>query len=191
MILISAGHYPGAKGATHEGFSEYPETLLWAVEIQKALDDMRVPAKIVPSGTLREKVNWINREAKIHKDCIAVEIHFNSSPGGRGKGSETLYCPGSNKGWAIAELVQGSIASILFPNRGVKEGWYQMDRPGIVDYWGDVDGDEKPDFFLRATHCPAIIVEPEFIQRRNVIEALRTTACTILAEALRDSIAFL
>ena len=72
----------------------------------------------------------------------------------------TLYYPGSVKGKALASSVNSSVGLVLNSrNRGVKEGWYRMDRPGVEDYQGDVDGDENIDYFLAQTTCPAIIFE--------------------------------
>ena len=59
-----------------------------------------------------------------------------------------------------------------------------MDYPGRVDYEGDVDGDEKMDYFLRKTHCPAVIIEPEFIHLWGNIQRNRAAACVGMATAL-------
>jgi hypothetical protein len=87
----------------------------------------------------------------------------------------------------VAETVQKAISSFCTPNRGIKEGWYRMDRPGHVDYKGDVEGDEVVDAFLRDTKPPAIIVEPFFINELTKINALRETICEVMAEALTES----
>lgn len=186
MIAISAGHHVGARGATVGDFSEYPETLKWAELIWNNIRRLygKENSMLVPVGTLPKKVEFINRAVAMVGCQLAVEVHFNSAPGGGAKGSETLYHPGSTKGKVAAEIVQDGLAQIFKPDRGVKEGWYRMDRPGVVDYHGDVDGDEKPDYFLRATDCPAIIIEPEFIQNRITILHWREKACEIIAHKL-------
>ena len=144
-------------------------------------DDLEV--FIVPSGRLKKKVKWINK----HNADLAVEIHFNACGGCKAKGSETLYYPYSTRGKKVAEIIQKYLGDVCPPSRGVKEGWWGMDRPGIEDYPGDVDGDEKPDFFLKYTNCPAVIVEPEFIHNVSVIEERREYGSYVLAAAIAEA----
>lgn len=176
MIAISAGHYPTAPGACWNGVCEHELAVLWANIIYDELK-YRTPCVLVPTGKLPEKVAYINAS----EADLAVEIHFNSA-GGHGSGAETLYCPGSAKGKIAADLVQHALVEAMrTKDRGVKEGWYRMDRPGIKDYPGDVDGDENPDYFLRETNCPAIIIEPEFIQNYYKYEDQVEYICEALA----------
>jgi hypothetical protein len=180
MILVSAGHHEGAKGATWEGHSEWPQAVLWQDLLVQYLGDV---GEKVPHGKLRDKVEYINAAQAV----CAIEIHFNSAKvNGRhvGSGCETLHYPGSVQGEQLAWFVQRALAEDFHPDRGVKEGWYRMDRPGVVDYDGDVDGDEKIDYFLRKTHCPAVIIEPEFIHNWDAIEHHRAHACMSMAREL-------
>lgn len=176
MILLSAGHNPASKGASYKGFNEYDEAVLWVAILAPLLN-----AVVVPTGSLRSKINFINeRRAK-----LAIEIHFNSALG-KVKGSETLYCPGSREGFRAAVLVQNSLSSLMPPNRGAKEGWYRMDSPDVVDYPGDIKGDENLDAFLSQTRWPAIIIEPEFIQNKCTIQCNREICCELIAEAVTE-----
>ena len=59
-----------------------------------------------------------------------------------------------------------------------------MDRPGVNDYAGDIDGDESIDAFLVRTKCTALILEPEFIQNKSVIEANRDICCDVIRDAI-------
>jgi N-acetylmuramoyl-L-alanine amidase len=181
MICISGGHNATKTGANSQGFSEYPETFLWAECICWELEALGVTAHLVSTGGLRHKVDEINELGA----SMAVEIHFNADPMHMGKGCETLYHPNSRKGLCLANEIQRQMSPFFAPNRGVKEGWYKMDRPGAVDYRGDVDGDELVDYFLRSTRCPAVIVEPEFIHNRSVIEANREIGSQVIAEAIK------
>lgn len=179
MIALSAGHNRKQKGACWEGHCEHEEAQRW-VDLIYAEVFAEVPVILVPGGTLKDKVSFINGLSNCD---VAVEIHFNAA-GGRGDGSETLYCPGSVRGRRIAGVVQTAVASVMTPDRGVKEGWYRMDRPGVKDYEGDVEGDEKPDYFLVQTRCPAVILEPEFIHNQTVINQFRDLTCEKIARAL-------
>lgn len=182
MILLSAGHYPESPGACFFGWCEFEEAEKWVNIIAHFVRE-QTHVDIVPTGKLPKKVKWIN-EYPHWKPKLAVEIHFNSSHGQKGDGFETLYCPGSEKGKTAAQIVNDSLVGIFPKNRGIKEGWYRMDRPGVEDYPGDIDGDEKPDYFLKATNPIALILEPEFIHNRALIETNRDAACKALAGSL-------
>ncbi len=169
MILISAGHHAYKKGARFNGWYEYDETKIWASLIAYYIGK---GAMVVPNGMLEEKINFINKyDAK-----IAIEIHFNSAKdkdgSNVGNGSETLYFPNSTKGKEYAEKIQDSLAKVFPPNRGAKEGWYQMNPK------------KGPDRFLARTNCTALIIEPDFIHRSEIIIGNREEACSLIAETL-------
>lgn len=172
MIFISAGHHPAAPGARFGRFIEHDEACIWAEAIVEQLGENGI---LVPTGVLREKVAFINE--RILNGDIAVEVHFNaaknSSGENVGKGCETLYYPGSEAGKDLAELCQGILSEFFPPDRGTKEGWYRMDPA------------RGPDFFLAKTKCPAVIIEPEFVHRFDLIHTHRVEACKDLANALR------
>ena len=183
MILLSAGHYPAAPGACYGSFCEHAEAVEWVNRIAFHLrHEMEV--QIIPTGPLTAKVREINDAHRRRPAHLAVEIHFNGDAAQQGKGSETLYCPGSVNGKRAAGIVQYHLAGIMLPDRGIKEGWYRQDRPGHVDYVGDVDGDEKIDYFLKATDPVALILEPEFIHNKQMIQAYRDLACVEIAFGL-------
>lgn len=189
IVMLSAGHYPQSPGACWppEGpdrFCEYPEAARWVGQIAVLVRE-QYPVVEVPTGPLEQKVRWMN-EYKVpqdHKVVIAAEIHFNSNEQRRGSGCEVLYYPGSVAGRRAAEAVQRKLV-LLYRDRGIKEGWYRQDAPGRVDYAGDVEGDERVLKFLTPPRFPSIIIEPEFIFNRDVIEHTRPEACRLIAEAL-------
>lgn len=182
MIAISIGHYKEAPGACWNGRCEFELATEWANNIYEELR-FRTEAWIIATGKLPQKVNAVNALNPI----LAVEIHFNAA-GGKGRGTETLYAPGSVKGKQVAELVQHGMVQVMrTKDRGVKEGWYRMDRPGVKDYPGDVEGDEQPDYFLRKTKCPAIIIEPEFIHNYHKYENDVENICSVIAGQLMSA----
>lgn len=178
MILLSAGHNPESPGACHNGFCEYEEAVKW-VHLLQLLLRQRTHVDVVPTGKLSQKIAWINAYTAEPVD-LAVEIHFNSDESKKQRGSETLYAPGSIKGQRAARIVQDSLSSLLGPNRGAKEGWYRMILPP--------DPAAVPDAFLAKTNPVALILEPEFIYNRIVIESLRQVSCEILCDALIDAV---
>jgi hypothetical protein len=138
---------------------------------------------VAPVGKLGRKVHAIN-EADVD---VAIEIHFNGGGSKNTKGSETLYCEGSRRGKKLAQTIQKLLSKAMDNrNRGAKEGWYKMDQPGVVDYPGDVDGDEKIDYFLGHTRAPAVIIEPDFIQQRANIIANRVAGVKAILAALEE-----
>jgi hypothetical protein len=171
VIFISAGHYPSAPGAKYQRFIEHDEAVIWQKLICNILGDKCIS---VPTGVLRTKADFINE--RVMNGDIAAEIHFNAATDSRGtnvgRGSETLYYPGSDKGKALAEACQSALEELFPPNRGAKEGYYRMDPA------------RGPDFFLAKTKCPAVIVEPEFVHRFALITEKRVAAVDKLANAL-------
>lgn len=186
LIAISPGHYPEKPGACFEGFCEHDEAVRWV----DTLHDLLGPGNAVkvPGKTLRDKVAFI--KARTPGISVAVEIHFNSFKQWidkdhdevidddelfhAGRGCETLYFPDSEQGMALAAVCQEALVQFFPPDRGIKEGWYRMQKR-----FG-------PDFFLERTPCPAVILEPDFIHRRDEITAHREEACKALAKALLD-----
>lgn len=181
MILVSIGHNPYKKGARYGDFFEFDEASRWVPLIVNALGSKGMA---VPAGKLPDKVDFINA----HQPELAIECHFNSfqqwkdlNHDGKmtedemfhtGKGCETLYYPGSAKGKKLAMIVQESLSQIFFPDRGVREGYYR-ENPN-----------NPPDYFLAKTHCPAVIIEPDFIHRKDIIQQNRDAACQAIAGAL-------
>lgn len=187
MILLSAGHHPGDKGAVKfddNSFNEYDEARKWVVALGGELSLLGLRYHSVPTGALSSKIKYINNFDE--PVLMALEIHFNSAANYRAVGSETLYCPGSVKGKEYATKIQDAMAKVFKPSRGVKEGWYRQDKPGHVDYAGDVEGDEKKDAFLSQTKPVSLILEPEFIHNRGIIVANRDRVCKLIAGAINE-----
>lgn len=177
-VAICAGHHKGATGAKNEAHSinEHIEALL--IVCDPVLQDCTVI-----HGTLREKIAAINAGGF----DLAIDLHFNA---GGGKGCEVLYNPGNPVRYRQAARMSSVIASALGVNdRGAKAGWHKMDAPGVVDYPGDVDGDEHKDAFLSQTNCPAFIPEPIFIDNNDEVERfLLNDKHHLIALALKQAI---
>jgi len=188
MIFLSAGHYPSKPGASHERFVEHDEAMIWILSLAKELASLGTESLVVPTGILRIKVDFINN--RIMNGDIAIEIHFNSfkiwEDANRdgiitddelkhaGRGCESLYYPGSSRGHEIAEALGLCLAEFYAPYRGSKEGWYRLNKAN------------GPDFFLARTTCPAVILEPEFVHRSEIIISNRDDAIKALAETLKE-----
>lgn len=166
-IIIFAGHHPAKPGEAWNGFSEHDEARRWLALLRGrfAEEDLIVG----PEGVLRTKVEFVNAR----KPILSAELHFNSTLDPEpAEGSETLYCPGSERGRIAAEAVQGALGEAFSPSLGVREGYYR--------------GDERrgPDWFLARTKSPALIVLPEFIHNKTKIVSGREAGVERLALGL-------
>lgn len=180
-LAISAGHNPAARGACYRGICEHEVAAAWTSYIAQELPDT-IDVFFVPTGSLSHKIDAINKA----RCDLAVEIHFNACGGCGAEGCETLYCPGSYSGRDAATYIQAAMAGAGVRNRGIKEGWYKMDRPGVVDYDGDQDGDETPDYFLKSANCTALIVEPEFIDNHHEFDRIQKPMCQAIAGGIAE-----
>ena len=175
-VFIAAGHYPTAPGAGFEGFYEHEEATRW-VSVMTALDpDARVLVP-VPTGTLKEKTVFINKRCDRQRD-VAVEIHFNSfvdtQGNHKGSGCVSLFYPDSKTSAALANACQEVLKVHFPPDRGIAAGWYR--------------GNELrgPYYFLAKTSCAAVILEPEFVHHRELIQSKRQEVAQALAAMLAE-----
>jgi N-acetylmuramoyl-L-alanine amidase len=106
MIFISAGHNPKDVGAVAKGQTEYELNAKFAAA---AMDVLGYEAQAVPTGTLREKIDWINE--RCGKDDIAIEIHMNANRMPSVSGTEVYYAFEQDK--AVAETLDRAVANIL------------------------------------------------------------------------------
>lgn len=188
MILISPGHNPASKGARFEDFFEFDETYIWAKKIAEHLGDK---ALLVPNGKLSEKVDFINDN--LEEGSIAAEIHFNSAKVWKdlnkdgivdegevhnvGRGALTLHYPKSKIGIRLATEVHATLTPFYGTHwNGVMAGYYRMNPKNKVDY------------FLSKTKCPSIIIEPEFIHHKDLIQKHREVVCFNIAQVLMEFI---
>jgi len=170
MILISTGHHEEKRGASFDDFYEHDEARIWAAALVSILGEHGLA---VPLGRLEEKVKFINNTDNVD---IAIEIHFNSAKNASGEnignGCETLYYPKSKNGMIAANLIQDAMAKTLKPDRGIKEGYFRLNKSNGVNY------------FLARTKCISLIIEPEFIHHKDLIQNGRNIVCKDIAEGL-------
>lgn len=174
-VYIAAGHYPLAPGAGVDGFYEHDEANRWLDEMFKLDPDGRVLIRI-PTGQLKAKTDFVNTRCSAEND-VAVELHFNAfkdpvTGERKGSGCVTLYMPGSEAGAHLANACQDVLKIHFPPDRGIVEGWYRGNE------------EKGPYFFLAHTKCPAVILEPEFIHHRELIQSKRVEVAQALAVTL-------
>lgn len=182
-LAISVAHHEGAKGATFNDLNEYDlSKLISAIVFDYTRlyfndEESGFTAEMVPVGKLKDKVAYINE----NNFDAAIEIHFNACGNCGASGHEVLYYPKSTEGQLLALSINKFLKQLDKKDRGVKEGWYRMDQPNIVDYDGDVEGDETINYFLEKTNCPAVIIEPQFIEKmdKNLTKYVEDSWCII------------
>lgn len=188
-FILSAGHNPDKKGARWGDLYEYDVTSKWVPEIARYLRYKGHSALEVETGGLGKKVTMANAMANAYTDPIAVELHFNAAGSTYVQGNETIYFPGSVSGKAAAKSYNEKFMELagkyVVKDRGIKEGWYKMDRPGIVDFYGDEDGDEMPNYWLRKTACTSLILEPCFMCQIEEIGDNWKEVCWAIGDSLR------
>jgi N-acetylmuramoyl-L-alanine amidase len=164
-VAISIGHYPESPGAkSASGKDEHALVAPVAGFLIRYLHEAGVEAHLVPTGRLGAKVDWVNRGSGVAFD-LALELHGNADPDEDGHGSpvadgcETLYCTGSVSGERYAESIQSVMARRLGArDRGAKAARF---------YW------------LRKTVCPAVIVEPVFIDSAQGEEIISSNPAAV------------
>lgn len=130
-IALSIGHSPKSPGARGRGIVEHYEVARIASHLNRYLRDMGFRVTMVPTGSLRQKVKFINNLKDVD---IAIECHLNASSNPKVRGSETLYFPYSKKGKALATCIEKYMKSII-KSRGSKEGWFRGVRNGKYLYF--------------------------------------------------------
>lgn len=188
MVVLSRAHYPTRPGAGYKGVYEHELSVDWCDCVMNELTGMGILAMLAPIGTLESKVFFVNGQGA----DIAIEIHFNGSSNPKVAGVETLYCPGSKKGKEFAGVIHKHYAPIMdCRDRGIKPGWYKMDKPGVIDYPGDIDGDENKDYFLVETNCPTLILEPDFMSQLDNIYDKQDDACRAIALGVAEYLEYM
>lgn len=171
-ILISFGHTEDKPGAKGNSYTEYDFTKPWAERIYEIIKAKVDNTILVPEGGLKEKVEFINSNDPL----FCVEVHFNANIP-NAKGSETLHFPESTTGKWIAEKYQEEFEKrfIFQPNRGAKDGVYWSN--------GEIAGTL---YLLRATRCPTVILEPEFMSNEDVIMNNENMGIDAIVQATLD-----
>ena len=179
-IALSAGHHPANPGAVYNSLKEHNVAARWCAVIGRLLGDAGAEVHHVATGPLKNKVDEVKFQGGMAGAFdLAVEIHFNACGDCGADGAETLYMPGSEKGRRAAEIIQREMAMAGARDRGVKEGWHKMEVGGT------------PNYFLAKTPCPAVIVEPAFLDGEFPMdqaeeEALCAAVAAGIVEACRD-----
>ena len=151
-LFLSIGHNPQKPGASHthkDGTTiiEHFACSIIAAYLFQYLHQHNIKPILVPTGSLRQKANFVNTQAS--DDDILIEIHLNAF-NTKVQGTECLSGQATAK---LASNICHNISTLLnIKNRGVKPPVYHTDKPLYL-----------------AKHCKAnlIIIEPFFLDREG------------------------
>ena len=122
-IYLSAGHNPRAKGASYHKTSEYEE-------ISKILSTISHPdVVIVPTGSIQQKVKWVNRRMKAEDVCI--EFHMDAP--GESSYSTLFYYGGSKIAMDLGAKILAKYTSYMDKSGRLKaDTTSRFGRLGII-----------------------------------------------------------
>ncbi len=162
-IAISAGHYISERngvmrydpGVVNGDLTEeYIVGVIYRCILTCLKDFKGMEIIEIPRTHLVDRVRIVN----LFRPDLAIEVHMNGFHDTGVSGTETLYHGNSEKGKIYAKIMNDHIVNRLQSrDRGIKP------RNNLL--------------FLRATTCPAIITEAEFLSNTVVADRLRND-CT-------------
>ena len=136
------------------------------------------------NNELKVRTNFVNSLCKKHgaKNCLYVSIHVNAA-GADGKwhtaGGFSVYTSkGKTKSDILAECIytrakKNMTDYVRLMEEGKKAGFYDRAQKPFRTDTSDGDSDMEADFYiLRATNCPAILVECMFQDNKSDVEFL-------------------
>ncbi len=158
-VFLGVGH--GGKDAGAVAFSkkEKDYNLAIALACRDELLRHKVTVKLSRTTDQDDPLNQEIKECNAFAPDLAVDIHNNA---GGGDGAECFYHFGGGIGKVLAQNILTEIQKIGQNSRGCKQ---KKNKAG-KDYYG----------FIRETVAPAVIVECAFMDNKEDISILSTTA---------------
>ncbi len=149
-ICIDPGHSgPDEPGACAGGATEAAVNLQVAKTLAHMLEGAGHKVKLTREDDIEdESLSWRAEVADKFRADIFISLHCNSAENPEAHGTEVWYYPGSEKGRNLAISIQTALVmNCQTTNRGVKTN----------DTWT----------VLKATSCPAVLVEMAFISNEE------------------------
>lgn len=172
IVVVDPGHSgPVEPGACAGGIKECDVVLVIATLLADCLSDEGYEVLLTRTGDISTDDLAFRAElANANQADLFVSIHANSVANIAAHGTEVYYYPGSTEGRRLAMGIQSRlVAALQTADRGVKAEDFQV---------------------LRATNCPAVLVEVAFLSHAGDRRCLTTYACQLAAAlAINDGIA--
>lgn len=124
-LLLIAGHGAGDPGAVWNGRREADETRRLAADIQRAIGSRCTVARYPEHRNAYSdyQAGSLNQTARFSQYDAVLELHFNAAAAGTADGKlkgVEAYVTTTETDTALASALCGALASLGFPNRGVK-----------------------------------------------------------------------
>ena len=158
-VFLGVGHGGTDSGAVGNGLKEKDLNLAIALECQKELVRHGVTVGMSRTKDENDTLNEEIKECNKFNPDLAVDIHNNA---GGGDGAEAYYHHTGGTGKTLAVNILNEIVAIGQNSRGAKTRKNSKGK----DYYG----------FIRDTKAPAVIVECAFIDNKNDIAIIDTSA---------------
>lgn len=156
-VYLSSGHGGADPGAVSGGFKEKDINLVITLSCMDYLVSAGVEVMMESKPYEDTSINDIVKECNRFNPNLAVEIHNNA---GGGDGFEVYHTRAGGTGKLLSQNIEEQVIKIGQNSRGVKT---KVNQAG-VDYYG----------FIRATYCPAVIVECAFLDHPEDLEQIDT-----------------
>ena len=176
-LYISAGHSPDNVGAVVGGIKEY--------DLNQKIADARINGVLVPTGTLRSKIDWVNERAT--PDDLAIEIHHNTNNYPSKRGVEVYYADDRDKELAIA--LDRAVSNKMGSRLGGTHKLDEYRELGCSDDLGAIVHDSLSAVgslgWCRQIKCPAVILEVGYMTNPSDLDMiLSLDTPRIVAEAI-------
>lgn len=158
-IFLGVGHGGNDSGAVANGFKEKDLNLAIALACRDELARHGVTVGMSRTKDENDALTDEIKECNAFKPDLALDIHNNA---GGGDGAEVFHHYGGGTGKTLAENILAEIVKIGQNSRGAK---IKKNAQG-KDYFG----------FIRQTSCPAVIVECAFVDNKNDVAIIDTSA---------------
>lgn len=159
-VFIAVGHGGKDSGAVGNGLKEKDLNLAMGLACNEVLTRHGVTTLMSRTKDENDDVNAEVRECNAFNPDLAVAMHTNA---GGGDGCEAWYHYGGGVGKTLAQNILDAVVSTTGQNsRGAKT---KKNAKG-KDYYA----------FIRETKAPAVIFEAAFIDNKNDIAIIDTTA---------------
>lgn len=159
IVFLNPGHGGSDPGAVANSFKEKDLNLTIALSCRDVLKNHNVKVIMGRDKDVDRTSSEITELCNSSGAALAVDVHNNA---GKGDGAEVYYYSGGGVSKELAEAILAEIKNLGQNSRGAKT---RVSSDGSEYY-----------YFIRETVPPAVIVECAFVDNREDMEILDTTA---------------
>ena len=158
-VYLGIGHGGSDPGAVANGIKEKDANLVIGKAAAAELERHGVEVMLSRTTDITEGTNAKVKECNKFAPDLAGDIHNNA---GGGDGAEVYHSINGGTGKSLANNILTEVKAIGQNSRGAKTKKNSSGK----DYFN----------FIRSTNCPAVIVECAFLDNKNDVQIIDTTA---------------